>query len=126
MQFNHGASLWDCIQNQVAGRSFGYRNMFGKRRKAETLKKELFDLARKLKEQLLGESDSHYQEVLLPLLIFLEEKLERNNLAWEDLRHLSYAIFRTVTDDYDLEKSTLGQKFFDLKNKVDVLAKTIE
>ena len=90
------------------------------------MKKELFDFARKLKEQLLNESDSYYQKVLLPLLNPLEEKLEQNDLVWVDLHHLLYAIFRTITDDYELEKSSLGLDFLELVNKTNTLAKIIE
>jgi len=100
--------------------------MFGRRKKVEALKKELFDFARKLKEQLLNESDLYYQKVLMPLLNPLEEKLEQNDLVWVDLHHLSYAIFRTITDDYGLEKSPLGQDFLELMNKMNTLAKIIE
>ena len=95
-------------------------------KKGEALKKELFDFARKLKEQLLNESDSYYQKVLLPLLNPLEEKLEQNDLVWVDLHHLLYAIFRTITDDYELEKSSLGLDFLELVNKTNTLAKIIE
>jgi hypothetical protein len=88
---------------------------------------EIVDDIREMKERIISEvrNPSTLILAILNYLKEIEDSLLNENLVFYKLDAFSFGIFRLVTDDYQLEQSSIGQDLLGISTKIQELKKLL-